>query len=340
MIRLAFFIAGLALLIYLTLQLGPHNVLSAILRLKWNLTWVTLIYSASEMIRGAALWKSLPEGESQPYLKMLGIRLSGEAVRYLTFTGPFVGEPLKAWLLRKTGLPTAGAFAAVITEYLVYAFASAAIGITGLSYILGHTSIHGDTSIAAKVILYTMAGFLVIAATAIIFRIYVIGAVINGLRKLPLVGKRVPWDNAGVRRMEDFLFQVFRERPGKFAAILALDIAAHALLIFELYWIVTSGGVSLRMFQAFLIEAATKFVALGFFFVPMQVGVAEKTYSIVFSILSLPLAAAVGMSFVRRIRTLIVSAIGLTALARITAIVSLVAESIVHRDNQERENEQ
>ena len=77
------------------------------------------------------------------------------------------------------------------------------------------------------------------------------------------------------------------------------------------------------MFQAFLIEAATKFVALGFFFVPMQVGVAEKTYSIVFSILSLPLAAAVGMSFVRRIRTVIVSAIGLTALARITAIVSL-----------------
>ena len=134
MIRLAFFIAGLALLIYLTFQLGPNNVPSSILRLKWNLAWVTLIYTASEMTRGAALWKSLPEGESQPYSRMLGIRLSGEAVRYLTFTGPFVGEPLKASLLRKTGLPTAGAFAAVITEYLVYTFASAAIGISGLSY--------------------------------------------------------------------------------------------------------------------------------------------------------------------------------------------------------------
>src|SRR5262244_4347396 len=175
MIRLAFFIAGLVLLIYLILQLGPHNIFSAILDLQWNLLWVTLIYTASEMIRGVALWKSLHEGESQPYLKMLGIRLSGEAVRYLTFTGPFVGEPLKAWLLRKTGLPAAGAFAAVITEYLIYTFASAAIAVTGLWYIVAHTHLQGETSVAARVILYVMAGFLVAAAVAIAFRIYLIG---------------------------------------------------------------------------------------------------------------------------------------------------------------------
>jgi hypothetical protein len=163
-----------------------------------------------------------------------------------------------------------------------------------------------------------MAGFLTISAIAIVLRIYFIGALINAIRKVPMVGKRVPWDRAGVRRMEDFLFQVFRERPRKFATILGLDVAAHALLIIELYWIVNSSGVSLRMFQAFLIEAATKFVALGFFFVPMQVGVAEKTYAIVFSTLGLPLAAAVAMSFVRRIRTIVVSVIGLMALARMT----------------------
>jgi hypothetical protein len=138
MIRLAFFIAGLALLIYLIFQLGPQNVFPIILSLKWNLLWVTLIYGTSEIFRAAALWKSLPEGTSQPYPEMPGVRLSGEAARNLTFTGPLVGEPLKAWLLRRTGLPAAGAVAAVITEYLVYTFASAAIGLAGLSYILGN----------------------------------------------------------------------------------------------------------------------------------------------------------------------------------------------------------
>ena len=46
-----------------------------------------------------------PEGESQPYLKMLAVYLSGEAARYLTFTGPFLGEPLKACFCRRADGP-------------------------------------------------------------------------------------------------------------------------------------------------------------------------------------------------------------------------------------------
>jgi lysylphosphatidylglycerol synthase-like protein len=318
MVRLAFFVAGLLWLIYLILQLGPQNIFSIILSLKWNLLGVTLIYGASEMIRAVALWNSLPEGESQSYLRMLGVRLSGEAIRNLTFTGPFVGEPLKAWLLRRTGLPAIGAVAAVITEYLVYTFASAAIGLAGLSYILSNIQLSKDIAVAAQIIAYVMAAFLATSAIAIIFRIYLIGAVIEGMRRLPSVRERMPWDRARVRQMEDLLFQVFREHPQRFATIFALDCAAHALLICELYWIVTSSRIPLGMFQAFLIEAATKFMALAFFFVPMQVGVAEKTYSVVFGILALPLTAAVAMSLVRRFRTIIVSAVGLTALVRMT----------------------
>ena len=113
---------------------------------------------------------------------------------------------------------------------------------------------------------------------------------------------------------------MLREHPQRFATIFALDSAAHALLILELYWIVNSSGISLEMLQAFLIEAATKFMALGFFFIPMQVGVAEKTYSVVFGILGLAPAAAIAMSLVRRLRTIIVSVVGLTALARMTSV--------------------
>jgi Lysylphosphatidylglycerol synthase TM region len=167
MIRLAFFVAGLALLVYLIFQLGPHNIFTVILNLRWNALAVVLIYVASEMIRAVALWKSLPEGESQSYLKMLGTPLAGEAVRNLTFTGPFVGEPSKAWLLRKTGLPTTRAFAAVITEYLIYTFGSAAIGVTGLSYMLTHLQLEKQIALAARVIAYFMAGFLVASIIAI-----------------------------------------------------------------------------------------------------------------------------------------------------------------------------
>lgn len=332
MIRLAFFIAGLVLLIYLVLQLGVNNVLSVVLSLRWNLAGVTLIYGASEMIRGAALWKSLPEGESQPYLKMFGIYLSGEATRYLTFTGPFVGEPLKAWLLRKKGLPVPSAFAAVITEFLIYTLVAAGMSIVGLSYILRHAHIGAEIAVAARVIIDVMACFISVAAAAIAFRIYLIGNVVHAIRKLPFVGKRVHWERAGVRQMEDLLFQVFRGCPQQFATILALDIAAHTLLVVELYWIVNSSSVALHTFEAFVIEAATKFISLGFFFVPMQVGVAEKTYAITFSTLGLPLAVAIAVSLVRRIRTIVVSIAGLMILTRMTRNFSSTLNSDrVHR---------
>ena len=308
----------LALLIYLILQLGPQYIFSIVLGLKWNLLWVTLVYSASQMARAAALQRSLPEEGAEPYLKMLGVQLSGEATLNLTYFGPFIGEPVKAWLLSKMGLQTVSAVAAVITEYLVYSFTSAILALAGLSYIIWNIQLEGKISAAVWVIVCVMAVFLIVSAIAIVFRIYLIGAVIDAIGKLPMVGKRLPWDRAGVRRMEDLLFVVFRQHPRRFAMIFALDSAAQALLVLELYWIVHSSSIYVEMSQAFLIEAATKFMSLGFFFVPMQVGVAEKTYTIVFEILGLPAVAAVAMSLVRRLRTIILSAVGVTLLARMT----------------------
>src|ERR1051325_7872563 len=129
MLGLIFFIVGLVLLVYLVLELGPHKVLFVIVGLKWNFLWITLIYFVSEMFRAGALWKSLRQRPRQPYSKMLGIQLSGEAMGYLSFTGPFVGCPLRAWLLRKAGLNGPAAFAAVVAEYLVYTFVSAVMSI-------------------------------------------------------------------------------------------------------------------------------------------------------------------------------------------------------------------
>ena len=56
------------------------------------------------------------------YGDALAIRLSGEAIQSLTFTGPVLAEPTKAWLLEGRGLTLREGFAATITEYLIYTF--------------------------------------------------------------------------------------------------------------------------------------------------------------------------------------------------------------------------
>jgi hypothetical protein len=72
------------------------------------------------------------------YGDALAIRLSGEAIQSLTFTGPILSQPTKAWLLEGHGLTLKEGFAATITEYLICAFVTAAMSISGLLYLIVH----------------------------------------------------------------------------------------------------------------------------------------------------------------------------------------------------------
>jgi hypothetical protein len=67
-----------------------------------------------------------------------------------------------------------------------------------------------------------------------------------------------------------------------------------------------------------LIEASAKAIGIVFMFVPQQMGVAEGAYALIFDVLALPAAAGFAIALLRRIRALVVTAIGLTLLARLT----------------------
>src|SRR5207244_13119603 len=63
------------------------------------------------------------------------IRFAAEAVEMLTFTGPFLAEPAKGWLLTRHGVTAAQAFGAIAIEYLAYTLVSAWLA-TGALWLL------------------------------------------------------------------------------------------------------------------------------------------------------------------------------------------------------------
>jgi hypothetical protein len=69
---------------------------------------------------------------------------------------------------------------------------------------------------------------------------------------------------------------------------------------------------------AFVIEASVKVIGIAVLFIPMQLGVSEGTYALVFNTMGLSAAAGFALAFLRRARTLAVAAIGLTTLAVLT----------------------
>jgi len=302
---------GCALFTYLLVRLGIAQITSLLLGIGWYFGLIAAMYAGHQLIRACAYWKCVAASERSSYWEIVRIRLSGEAIQFLTSTGPFLAEPSKVWLLQKQGLNIKHAVAATVLEYLIYILTSAALAIAGLTYLLTNFELSRPASVAAEVLICIMGTFLLAALCAIIFRIYLIGAIIKGASWLPWIGKHVRFKENDVRDTEDLLFVVLRDRPLRFLLIVAIEFAAQALLVLELFVLLKTTGKPFSILYPFLIEAATKFIGLAFFFIPGQVGASEGTYAFIFKTVGLPASAGFALAVARRLRSLLVAGAGL-----------------------------
>ena len=318
LLRSIFLLAGLALFIYLLVQLGPAAVLAMFGRIGWGALPVAMAYAAYQSLRAASLSASVPAGRVIPFRDALWIRLSGEAVQFLTFTGPFLAEPAKALLLRRRGLSAVEGFAATITEYLAYTITSAVLAAGALSYLLVYGELTGAIRTAAFVIAGIMVVFLMTSAAAIGTRTHLLGAILQWLASLPLIRRRLRPDMPAVHRMEDLLLDVMHDHPWRFARVLTLESASHVLHIVELFLILDALAIAAGIGTAVLIEGAAKFISLAFFFVPGQLGASEGIHALIFEAVGLPVVAGFTVPFVRRIRGVLVAALGLVGMTLLT----------------------
>jgi Lysylphosphatidylglycerol synthase TM region len=308
--RALFLAIGCALFVYLVIRLGPAEILSLLLGIGWRFGLIVAAYAGHQMIRAVALRQCITTDHRASYWDLVRIRLSGEAVRFLTFTGPFLAEPAKALLLRKRGSTTTQAFAATTSEYLVYTFTSAAMAVAGLGYLLYGFELSRPVAVAARIVMYAAGAFLFAAAYAITRRVYLIGAVVKGIGRLPAVGRYLRIDQAKLRDTEDLLFAVLRAQPSRLLSIVAIELVAQALLVLELFVLLGTTGQPFFATDPFVIESASKFVGLAFFFIPGQIGAAEGTYAVIFEAIGLTASAGFSLALARRLRTLMVAGAG------------------------------
>ncbi|MEW5983069.1 MAG: lysylphosphatidylglycerol synthase domain-containing protein [Acidobacteriota bacterium] len=319
MIRLLFLLLGTLLLGLLVWSLGPSEILRVTGELGWHSLPILLCFSGYQLMRAVALKLSILRGRQVPFRDALWIRLSGDAMQSLTFSGPFLAEPTKAWLLRRRGLTLSEGFAATLTEYLANLFVGAAMCGAGLLYIRSYGVLPPSAAGAAMGLIVASAGLLIAAATAIVTRFYLIGTVIGWLGRLGVLRGRLKPDVAAINRMEDLLLGVLHDRPARLATVLFVEAVAQAALVLEVLWVLRALEFAAPAIYPLVIEAATKFIGLAFFFVPLQIGAAEGSYAVIFTALGLPAAAGFSLAFVRRCRSLLVASAGVAALNALTS---------------------
>lgn len=309
----ALIVAGLAALVLIVRHIGPAAIAGLLRQVGWSFLTIVLIYAAHTALRGVALWRTLQAG-ALPMADVVAIRFGAEGVEMLTLTGPFLAEPAKAWLLHRRGIDIPAAVGAVATEYVLYNLTAAWVGAGGLALLLAGDALPGALRAPAQGLLAAVALLTIGCAIAGVTGRGLIEPVVRAIAPR-LAPRRAGAAIAAVQRVEGVLVGVLSSHPSRLAAILAVELAVHALLALEVLVTLHAIGIDAGLTSAFIIEGGVKWIGTLFFFVPGQVGVSEGIYALLLPAVGLPAAAGVTIALVRRARALAVGGLGFLIMA-------------------------
>ena len=298
--------AGLGLLVYLIVDLGPARIAAQLRGLGSILPAILLLTAAKYPLQTAGWRLALPRHARPPWGESISATITGDALGYLTWAGPFTGEPIRAILVRSS-VPVAAGIAAGAVERAIYNVTAALLVWAVLIVLLSAT--HRLALVAALV------GSLIGAA-----------ALVALLRRRarrtaehqPLPPDRAGTSKTGVARGAEAFLEAARElwhnRRGVLPTIALLCFAQHAILVGEAYVMLSAlaGGTTLR--TALVFEAVTKIVNTAGLLVPARVGVSEGGSALLADALGYAASHGLSLALMRRVRALIWAGVGLVLL--------------------------
>jgi len=316
-VRLPLLLVGFGILALLVWRAGPRLLLSLLIRVGWSFPAIAAIYAAYVGARAVALWRSVPGG-AVGLTDALRIRLSGQAIETLSLSGPVFAEPAKGWLLKRRGLTTVDAFAAVVTEYVLYNVTCAWVAALAVSWLLARGSLPHAARLGAIAVLATTIAFIAVFAFAAITGVGLIVPILRASHLL-IGARRATRAARTFGRIEKVLVAFLHVHHGRLAEVLAIETASQLLLMLEIWIVIGALGFSPSWGPPFIIEGGGKFIGIAFAFIPGQFGAAEGVYALLAGAIGLPTAAGLTLALVRRIRSLLLAAAGVVALAMFDA---------------------
>lgn len=319
--QLLLVIVGLGLFGLLIYGAGPARVFQAFCRLGWLTPLIVLPYLASYVLDTLGWWWVLsrcfggPADALSPvpsFLRLFAVRAAGEAVNAVTPTAYFGGEPVKAWLLARHGVPLARGLASVLVSKTALMLTQGLFVLLGLLVAMGRWQTAVPTWAAAGI-----GG-----ALALLVAVAVIGIQRHGLFTLLLgLSRRLSgrksllarWE-AEVTALDGLLRDFYGKRPGAFLVCCVLHFLGWLAGCFEVFLTLRLLGAPVDFAAAFSIEALSSVAKLAALVVPGSLGVQEGGQVAIFVAFGLGAPLAMTFSLLRRGRELLWVGFGLTVL--------------------------
>lgn len=299
-VQMLVFLAGSALLVYLIYKTGFYTIYSIISQIGWYFFIIVLLNGLRHFLRAWCIYLTVPPLQRFfKYRNAVAARLGGEAVSFITFTGPFLGDATKAALLKKH-IPLSQSGAAIIIDDIIYYISVVMLILSGI----GLMSLAYTNNNTMKIVLIAVAvgSFLIFAGVFLLiwFRIKPLSFVIKRLSGKNLIPNFVLKQKDWIYELEDNVYQMFLYRRPTFFAVFGINLLAHFLSVMEVYAALRLLGFIASFKTAYIIEALTKVINFSFSFVPGAVGVYEGGNGLILQTLGFTTAAGVALALVRR----------------------------------------
>ena len=309
------FLLGLGLLIYVINRVGVQPLFDALLRIGFGFFVILGLSGLRHFLRTISMRAAVPpEHRRITFRQAFAARLGGEAISFLTFTGPLLGEATKVALLRKR-VPLTYGVPALVVDNLLYNLSVVFFVLSGAVVMLMRYPLPPSVYLILLIIAAVAASGILVAAVAAKRRVMLLTWVIDRLGELRLSPKVILKRRHHIYHLESKVYDFYKHHPGAFFLMVVCNLAAHASSVAEVYLALKMLGFQPQLAQAYIIESLTKVINFAFAFVPGTIGVYEGGTEVILQKgLGFTPAAGLALALVRKAAIVVWTSIGLLVL--------------------------
>jgi uncharacterized protein (TIRG00374 family) len=298
-------------------HIGPGNIYEAATRLGPVALCVVLVPSLVMYAIEAYGWKITlgPAGQAVSFLRVFAVRTAGEVVNMTTPTAYVGGEPLKAYLLQKSGVPMVEGLASVVIAKTTMTIAQVLFILLGIGlgfWILGAQGSSGQV-IAAGLL---SIGLLAFGTMAFVFvqRRGLFSWILETLRRF---GIRIGFLEAREDKLRDLdrtILNFYTRHRTAFYASTGLYFLGWLAEALEVFVIIYYLGGPADLWSAISIGALSVFIKGGTFFIPGSLGAQDGGNLLLLQAFGYSDVTGITFALLRRFRELVWIGIGLLCL--------------------------
>jgi putative ABC transport system permease protein len=309
------FLLGLGLLIYVINRVGVQPLFDALLRIGFGFFVVLGLSGLRHVLRTISMRAAVPpEHRRISFRHAFAARLGGEAISFLTFTGPLLGEATKVALLRKR-VPLTYGVPALVVDNLIYNLSVVFFVLSGAVVMLLRYPLPPGVYLVLLVIAAVAASGILVAAIAAKRRVMLLTWIIDRLGELRLSPKVILKKRHHIYHLELKVYDFYKHHPGAFFLMIACNLLAHVASVLEVFLTLKMLGFQPQVAQAYIIESLTKVINFAFAFVPGTIGVYEGGTEVILQKgLGFTPAAGLALALVRKAAIVVWTSIGLLVL--------------------------